>query len=167
MNIKNLIPWKKENSLISRKNDGDPVLQVQNRINSMFDDFFGKSGFGLSNSLGSSFAHMPKIDVSETDREVRISAELPGMEEKDVDLTVTGNFLTIKGEKNEEKEEEKGEFWHSERSYGFFERTVELPEAVDMDKIEAKFKKGVLRITAPKKPEAVSSRKKIPLLQEE
>jgi HSP20 family protein len=78
---------------------------------------------------------------------------------------VTNNMLTIKGEKKVEKEEEEGDYYHSERSYGYFNRTIALPQGIDADKAEAKFKKGVLKVTIPKKPEAQSWRRKIELTE--
>jgi HSP20 family protein len=103
------------------------------------------------------------VDVSETGNEIRITAELPGLEEKDVKVTVTDSMLTIKGEKKAEKEEEEGDYYHSERGYGFFNRTIALPDGIDPDKPKAKFKNGVLRVTIPKKPEAQSRRRQIKL----
>jgi HSP20 family protein len=107
---------------------------------------------------------LPQIDLSETGKEVRVTAELPGLEERDVEVTLGSNMLTIKGEKKEEQEEEKGDYYHSERSYGYFQRAVQLPEGMDTDHAKATFKKGVLKVTIPKKPEAQSTRRKIELL---
>ncbi len=106
---------------------------------------------------------LPRVDVSETGKEVRITAELPGLDEKDMEVAVTNNMLTIKGEKK--VEEEEGDYYHSERSYGYFNRTIALPQGIDADKAEAKFKKGVLKVTIPKKPEAQSWRRKIELTE--
>ena len=91
---------------------------------------------------------------------MRITAELPGLDEKDVEVTVTSNMLTIKGEKKVEKEEEEGDSYYSERNYGHFERTIALPQGIDTNNAEAKFKKGVLKVTILRKPEAQSSRTK-------
>ena len=101
---------------------------------------------------------LPRVEVSETGKEVRITTELPGLDEKDVEVTMTNNMLTIKGEKRVEKEEEdeEGDYYHSERSYGYFDRTIALPQGIDADNANAKFKKGVLKVTIPKKPEAQS-----------
>jgi HSP20 family protein len=162
MNLKSLIPWRKEKNEVARRNgEGDPFTALQRRMNGLFDEFFGRPT-ELWDGYGDSFA--PRVDLNETDKEVRITAELPGLDEKDIEVTLTGNMLTIKGEKKEEQEEEKGESWHSERSYGYFERTVQVPEEIDSDKVEAKFKKGVLKLTLPKKPEAQSKRRKIELI---
>jgi HSP20 family protein len=96
---------------------------------------------------------------------MRITAELPGLDEKDVEVTVPSNMLTIKGGKKVEKEEEEGDYYYSEHHYGHFERPIALPQGIDTDNAEAKFKKGVLKVTIPKKPEAQSSRRKIELTE--
>src|SRR6266567_90639 len=95
------------------------------------------------------------------DKEIKVSAEIPGVEPKDIDVSVEDGILTIKGEKKYEREEkEKGQY-RMERSYGSFERTIELPAEVDESKAKAEFKKGVLRLTLPKRPGAPSRRKRI------
>jgi HSP20 family protein len=104
---------------------------------------------------------MPQADVSETAKEVRVTVELPGMEEKDLEVSFLDGALTIKGEKNEEHEEEKGDVYRSERRYGRFERTIPLPAEVDVDNVKASFKKGVLKITLPKTREGQSNRRLI------
>src|SRR5215210_6466251 len=100
MNLKSLIPWKKEDRTLarSRREEGDPLMELQRRMNSIFDDFLCRSSSDLWNPFGNglgSFA--PQIDVSETGKEVRISAERPGLDEKDIEVTLSGNMLTIKG----------------------------------------------------------------------
>jgi HSP20 family protein len=106
---------------------------------------------------------MPQVDVDETAKEIRVTVELPGMEEKDLEVSLVEGALTIKGEKSEEHEEEKGDVHRSERQYGMFERTIPLPSEVDADKVQASFKKGVLKITLPKTKEAQSNRRVIPV----
>jgi len=103
----------------------------------------------------------PAVDVAESDKAYEITAELPGMDEKNVEVKVANGNLTIKGEKQEEKEEKKKDYYLHERHFGSFERSFEIPEGVDADKIEANFKKGVLTVTLPKKPEAQKPAKKI------
>jgi HSP20 family protein len=163
MNLKSIIPWKKEERQVDRtREDGNPFSLFQRQMDSLFDDVFGRSSMEPWNEFrGRRFA--PDIDVNETDKEVRVTAELPGLDEKDVELSLTGNLLSIKGEKKEEHEEEKGDYYRSERSYGYFERAVQLPEGIDADKAKANFKKGVLKVSIPKKPEAQSSRRKTEL----
>jgi HSP20 family protein len=107
----------------------------------------------------------PRVDVSETDKEMRVTAELPGVDQKDVEVTLSGDQLTIKGEKKaetEEKKEEKGRAFHRvERSYGSFQRSMRIPYEVDPEKVEAAFKDGILTLTLPKPPEVQKKTKKI------
>jgi len=103
----------------------------------------------------------PAVDIVEKDKAYEITAELPGMDESNVDVKVANGMLMIKGEKKEEKEQREKDFYLSERRYGSFERQFSVPEGVDVDKIEAAFKKGVLTVTLPKTPEAQKAEKKI------
>jgi HSP20 family protein len=104
---------------------------------------------------------VPELDVRENTDSITIEAELPGVEEKDVAVTLTNGTLTIKGEKKQSKEEKNENYYLAERSYGAFERSLRLPETIDEAKIEAKFDKGVLKVKAAKKPEAVRAARKI------
>ncbi|WP_048574768.1 Hsp20/alpha crystallin family protein, partial [Streptomyces leeuwenhoekii] len=101
-------------------------------------------------SLGST----PPVDIVDKDTAYEITAELPGLDENNIDVKVANGMLTIKGEKKEEKEEKKKDYFLSERRYGSFERRFSIPEGVDTGKIEANFKKGVLTVTLPKTSEA-------------
>ncbi len=103
----------------------------------------------------------PAVDIVEREKDYQVAAELPGMEEKDVEVKVTDDVMTIKGEKKAEKEERKKDYYLSERRYGAFQRSFSLPDGVDADKIEASFKKGVLTVTLPKKPEAIKPERKV------
>jgi HSP20 family protein len=164
MNLKSIVPWNKEKRSLGRwPEDSDPFTQLQRRMNSLFDDFFGRSSPDLWG--GKTGAFQPRIDVSETDKEVRITAELPGLDAKDVEVTMASNMLTLKGEKKVEKEEEDGDYYHSECSYGYFDRTIELPRGIDAANGKAKFKRGLLKVTIPKKPEAQSHRRRIELTE--
>src|SRR5690606_24650924 len=104
---------------------------------------------------------LPEVDLREDEKQVMIEVDLPGVDEKDVSVTMANGVLTIKGEKKSEREEKEENYYLAERSYGKFERSLSLPETIDENKIEAKFDKGVLKITAPKKPEAIKAEKKI------
>jgi len=104
---------------------------------------------------------VPELDVRENTNAVTVEAELPGVDEKDVTVTLANGVLTIKGEKKSEKEEKSDNYYLAERSFGSFERSIRLPDTVDDAKIEAKFDKGVLKVTAAKKPEAVKAERKI------
>ncbi|MBS0232194.1 MAG: Hsp20/alpha crystallin family protein [Proteobacteria bacterium] len=103
----------------------------------------------------------PPVDIVEKDNAYEISAELPGLDEKNVEVKVSNGMLSIKGEKKEEKEEKKKDYYLSERRFGSFERRFAVPDGVDTNKIEAVFKKGVLMVTLPKTSEAKAAEKKI------
>jgi HSP20 family protein len=104
---------------------------------------------------------VPDLDVRENINSVVVEAELPGVDEKDISVKLANGVLTIKGEKKHEKEEKGESYYLTERSYGAFERAIRLPDTVDDAKVEAKFDKGVLKVTAAKKPEAVKAERKI------
>jgi HSP20 family protein len=104
---------------------------------------------------------VPELDVRENTNAIVVEAELPGVDEKDVSVTLANGMLSIKGEKKQEKEEKGENYYLAERSFGSFERSVRLPDTIDESKVEAKFDKGVLRVTAAKKPEAVKAERKI------
>lgn len=119
-------------------------------------DFFGSSEF-----FGKTTAMAPRVDVAEDDNAYEITAEMPGVEEKDVEVSVRDDRLTLRGEKKTEKEEKKKDYHMTERSYGSFERSFRLPANVDASKISAEFAKGVLRLTLPKTAEAKAKERKI------
>ena len=104
---------------------------------------------------------VPAIDMSEDERVYKISAELPGIDAEDIDVSVSGDTLVLKGEKRQEKEEKDKNYHFSERAYGSFQRSFQLPSSVDRDKVSADFSKGVLTITLPKTAEAQKPQKKI------
>jgi HSP20 family protein len=104
---------------------------------------------------------VPDFDVHENAKSIMIEAELPGVDEKDVSVTLSDGLLTVKGEKKQEREEKGETHYLRERSFGTFERSLRLPETIDESELEARFDKGVLRITAAKKPEAVKAERKI------
>jgi len=103
----------------------------------------------------------PAIDMSEDEKVYKISAELPGIDAKDIDVSVSGDTLVLRGEKRQEKEEKDKNYHFSERAYGSFQRSFQLPSTVDRDKVAADFSKGVLTITLPKTAEAQKPQKKI------
>jgi HSP20 family protein len=104
---------------------------------------------------------IPELDVRENAKSITIEVELPGVEEKDVSVTLANGLLTVKGEKKHEHEEKDESHYLSERSFGAFERSLRLPETIDENKLEARFDKGVLKITAAKKPEAIKAERNI------
>ena len=146
MNLKSLIPVSRDRSLMG---SGSAFTSLQREIDRLFEDF-GRGFPNLPAFGGNGAKLMPSIDVTETDKEIEITAELPGLEEKDVQINVADNLLTIRGEKKAEKEEKDKNYRLVERSYGSFERTLELPEGVNADAIKANIAKGVLKVTVPK-----------------
>ncbi|MGO9379587.1 MAG: Hsp20/alpha crystallin family protein [Dissulfurispiraceae bacterium] len=158
MAIRNLVPFGKKNVSVKRE-DENPFAILRHEMDAMFDNFFHTFDMESFGSRLGSFT--PKVDVAETDKEIRITAELPGMDEKDIDVSLQNDVLTIKGEKKEEKEDKGKDYYRMERSYGSFSKTIALPVEVETDKVEAKFKKGVLSITIPKTAKAVAETKKI------
>lgn len=123
------------------------MFPMRNVFDTFFDDIHAKTLLDEEKSF------VPAFDVSESDKEYSVVAELPGIEEKDLEVTLSDGILTIKGEKKQEKEE-KGETYHRiERRYGSFQRSFRMPEHVEFEKIDAMFKDGVLRLTIPKSEE--------------
>jgi HSP20 family protein len=152
---------------------GTDLLQsFRNEIDRLFDQFWRGSGFGLWSQRRSlqpepfwgefsgGFA-APMVDVSEDDKAFHITADLPGISDKDVNVTLSGDVLTISGERREEREQKDRNYHFSERRFGSFRRAFTLPPGVDRDKIEANFKNGVLALTLPKTPEAMQQQKRI------
>jgi len=148
-----------------------PFDLLHREMNRLFEDFdpgFWRSPFRRSVFDVEPFwrreltwAAEPAVDIIEKEKAFEITAELPGMDEKNIEVKVVNGSLTIKGEKQEEKEEKKKDYYLHERHFGSFERSFRVPEGVDADKIEANFKKGLLTVTLPKKPEAQKPAKKI------
>jgi HSP20 family protein len=148
-----------------------PLETLQREIDRVFEDFgrspwrwpFRRTMLGLEPLWRGevSWGAVPAVDVVEKEKAYEITAELPGMDEKNIEIKVSDDILSITGEKSEEKEEKKKDYYLSERRYGSFERSFRLPEGVDADKIEASFKNGVLTLILPKKPEAQKPEKKI------
>lgn len=143
----------------------DPFSSMRAEMDRVFDSFLGR-GFGRFPTLASVVdcdAVVPSIDVCETVAEFVVEAELPGMDEKDVSVTLNNGVLTLKGEKKSERDEKKDDYHLTERSYGSFQRSFQVADTVDADKVRAAFEKGVLKVTLPKRPEAVKAEKRIPI----
>ena len=143
----------------------DPFSTLRSEMDRLFDTFLGgglptfPSLFG--SGIGRGAMIMPRMDVRETDKEITVEAELPGLEEKDISLTLQNGILTVQGEKKSSYDEEKENYRMMERSYGSFQRSLRVPDMVDEDKVEAHFENGILRVTLPKRPELVGSPRKI------
>ncbi len=165
MAITDLIPWKKDDTRLPiRRREDETLVDVVDRMHRLIDEMFARPlslmPFFESEStwLGD---FTPKMDVSETDKEITIEIELPGLKPEDVNVTLERGVLNISGEKQSEKEEKGRRFHRVERSYGSFYRSIPLPSEVEEDKIEASFKHGVLKVKLPKTQAAQAQSKRI------
>ena len=159
MALRDLTPWRSHH-LKEKLFDDNPFAAMHTEMDRMLAQFFDEDRLP---SLTNGHRMVVRWDVAETDDAVKISADLPGLTEKDIDVSLADGVLTIKGERKTETEtDEKDKHYHRvERSYGAFERAMSLPSDVDESKIAADFKNGVLELTLPKKPEAKKKAKKI------
>ena len=161
-----LIPWrnKQEVPVRSIQQERSPMLaQFRVEVDRLFDNIFEDPWRALSkSSLGQTIASwIPSLNASEDEKQILVSLEAPGIDSKDIDISINGNTLTIKGEKKEEKEDKGKNYYLCERRFGSFQRSVALPANIDPDSISADYKNGVLRITADKTGEL--ERKQIPV----
>lgn len=168
LNNKNEIPVRRLNE------QEHPVYFLQSEMNHIFDDFFRSCDMPL---MGRSYTlspfggyqpsvAMPCIDVHETDKEFRISVELPGMTENDIEVSLSNDILTVSGEKKQEVAENVKGWYRMERSYGSFARSIPLPCEVEQHSCRALFKNGVLTVSLPKTLEAQATMKRIPVKRE-
>ena len=166
MNMRDLIPWGRQSSSAPatyRDEQSNPLVGFRREVDRLFDDLFRWPATSMGSSFGPGFGSAgralawPNLEVNETDQELRITAEVPGMGEKDVELLVEDGILTLRGEKKSESEDkERG---YSERFYGRFERRVALPNGIDEEGAKADFRDGVLTVTIPKTAEAERGRR--------
>lgn len=157
MNVRDLIPWGRESSppaTVYRNEPTSPFLSLHREVNRLFDEAFRDFG---TPSLFGRMPTWPSVEIVETDAEMRVSAELPGLEEKDVEVLMEDGVLTLRGEKKSQVEDKARQF--SERYYGRFERRIPLGHEVEQDKVSAEFRNGVLTVTLPKSAEAVRGRR--------
>lgn len=160
MGIRDLVPRTKGQQLSTRQEPFDPFYTLHREMNRLFDDVF--RGFGPLGRLGGPLMEgqlgWPRIELSETDKTVTVSAELPGLSEKDVQVEIANGVLSIRGEKKAERSDESK--FVSERYYGSFERQIPL-DGVEEDKAQADFKNGVLTVTLPKSEQSNRNVKRI------
>jgi HSP20 family protein len=162
--MRDLIPWGRSRAPARQgepHHDAalSPFFTLRREMDRLFDDAF--RGFGLASFASSNGLGWPQVEVVDRDKEVRITAELPGLEEKDVDLRVENNVLVLRGEKRTEFDDAERQY--SERSYGRFERHVALPAEVDDERASATFRNGVLTVMLPKTERARQQTKRIPI----
>jgi HSP20 family protein len=138
----------------------EPLTRLRNEVDRLFDDFPAR---WPRFDLGSFTAAMPipAVEMTETEKAYRLSVEVPGMDSSEIEVSVVGDRLVISGEKKEEREEKEKNYLYAERTYGAFERQIELPPGADAEKIKAAVRKGVLRITLPKTDKATNGKRRI------
>jgi HSP20 family protein len=169
---RSIIPWKRNRISAATRRD-DPFTALQQQMNELFDDFFSSSPLALSRGFGSDdmdqWFGSPNVDLTEDNREITLTADLPGVDEKDIKVTLDHDVLTINAQKTEEKDEKDKRYHLSERRYGSFSRSFRLPEnVVKEEDIKARFKNGVLRLSLPKREDApAESRRQIAISSEE
>lgn len=160
MGIRDLVPWTKGQQLPTHQEPFDPFLTLHREMNRLFDDVF--RGFGPLGRVGNPLMEgqftWPRLELSETDKSVTVTAELPGLIEKDVQVEIANGVLSIRGEKKAERSGDSK--FVSERYYGSFERQISL-EGVEEDKAQADFKNGVLTVTLPKSEQSNRNVKRI------
>ncbi|RME61870.1 MAG: Hsp20/alpha crystallin family protein [Candidatus Dadabacteria bacterium] len=174
MRLRDLVPWRSKKVPVKRNlAEATPLMSFKNEMDRLFNSFFGDwLPTAFTDVMPSTFsrewgAFSPSIDVQETDREIIVKAEVPGLEEKDLDLELTDEALIIRGEKREEIEKSPDKHtYYRETSYGSFERYVPLDVEIDSDRVEASLKKGVLTVTLPKREPSSSSRRKVSIKAE-
>jgi HSP20 family protein len=166
MAIRDLIPWSRQENRLpvpvsaERERDPHPLQSLHRDVNRLFDDVF--RNFGMPAFAGfDRLSALPHLELGETDKEIRVTAELPGMDEKDVEIFVEDGALTLRGEKKSEVEDQ--DRGYSERSYGRFERRIGLPRGIERDKVSATFKNGVLTVTLPRTEAAEQNIRRIPV----
>ena len=167
MDLQKFSPWnwfkREEQSgrgeLLPARRGDDPLARMHREMDRMFEDFFG--AFDTPSSWKSDLVLRPNIDIAESKKAYRISVEVPGVDEQDIDLTLDGDALIISGDKRQESEDDEDGFHRIERRYGSFRRVLTLPTDADADRISAKFRNGVLRIEIPRTRESSDSSKRI------
>lgn len=165
MRITNLVPWNGNRS--SLKQMDDSFFAMQEEMDRLFNNFFrGSDGLSLWREMLHPDAISPRINIVEGDTAIEVTAELPGVALEDIDVSLSHDLLTIKGEKRQESEEESQGYHRIERRYGSFCRTITVPaDLVNADGLEANLKNGVLTVTLPKREEVQSVAKQIPVKQ--
>ena len=166
MHISDLIPWGRDKQKTPSAETGtaaNPLVALQRDINHVFEEFWHKMESGWTGDGEGEGMFGPRTDVTETDESVDVSMELPGMTEQDIDISLSNDAMTIRGEKNIEHEEDRKGVYMCERSYGSFYRMIPLPAGIDADKADATFKNGVLTVSLPKTAQAQAKVKRVPV----
>jgi len=168
MTIRKLTPWNRRKKHVPVRRDAamvDPFSSFSREIDGLFDgimdDFFCWASPLLEAGGQNDFT--PRVDILESDTAFEVRAEVPGVDEKDLEVSLAGDRLTLRGERKEDNEEKRKDYYRRERSHGAFHRMIALPEGIDPDKVEASFKRGVLTVKLPKTEAALNTRRRIPV----
>lgn len=165
LTMRDLIPWSRDRDVAAGRVAEHPLMSFQRDMNRLFEDLW--RGFDLPaagrGEAAAATMISPRIELKEREGEIEVCAELPGLKENDVEVTLTDNVLSIRGEKKHERKEEDKGYTYSERSYGVFERRIPLDAEVLADKVEARFTDGVLTVTLPKNPQVQGHARRIPI----
>jgi HSP20 family protein len=156
----NLIPWRnKREDRNSGTIEEHPLARLRDELDHLFDRCWRDVwGTRFADIMPATAGVGVRLNLAESENDVTITAELPGVDPKDVEINVTENLLTIRGEKKEEKEEKKRNYHYVERSFGSFHRSIQLPSSVDSNKVDASYKNGILTVTLQKRPDAKPKR---------
>jgi HSP20 family protein len=166
MSIKDLVPWTRSKREVAAHHEAaNPIGSLQLAIDRAFEDFWRAFDVPMlgGEQAGFAGAALPKVDIRQNDREVEVMAELPGMNEADVDVSIAEGLLTIRGERKAERDTEEKGYIRRERSFGRIERMVPLPDGLDLNSATATFKNGVLTVAIAKTAEAREAVKRIPV----
>lgn len=160
MTMRDLLPWGRNRgtqlATPYQQESRDPVVAFHREVDRLFDDFFRSFDSRLP-AFGRASGTWPSVEVSDTENEIKVTAEVPGLEEKDIEVLLDNGVLTLKGEKTSENNGAQ----FSERFYGHFERRIPLGVEIDEDKVEAEFRNGILTVTLPKSENAQAQVKRI------
>lgn len=159
MELNDLVPFRHRRRQLARSGAASPFNLMHEEMDRLFEDFLPQFSGGLD--FDNRTGLLALVDLSETDDALELSADLPGMKEDDIDVTLRDGSLIISGERKHEEEEKKKNYYRSERAYGSFTRAIPLPCEVDEDRIDAQFKKGVLTVHMPKSSRAKENQRKI------
>lgn len=160
--MKALTPWFKKNLPVTQREGEYSLYSLQKEMNQLFHDFFREGDFSALAFSEDSFGDFsPRLDMHDSEKEFTVTVELPGMEEKDIQLKLAGDILTLSGEKHNEKVDDAKGHYKMERVYGSFSRSLLLPAEVQIEKCTASFKNGVLKVVLPKTRESEKTSKNI------
>jgi HSP20 family protein len=162
MDIRDLMPWVAPRGATPVGGGDQPLRTLQSELNRVFESLLRTvPGAGAGAALSPFMGEGPRIDVAETETAIEVSADLPGLEEKDIEVSLGGDLLTIKGERKTETGRRLLSYRINERVFGSFTRSIALPSGIDADAVSASFKNGVLTITIPKTQEAAQEAKRV------